>query len=106
MRECICGIVLSTFLYNNHSKINWGDFNTTLNEKEKIEGLQVTSQQCEDFSWFINLSGLFDVGFKGNSFIWWNDKIDDESIYEKLVSMQTFNQLMVHRDRISGQNRI
>lgn len=55
-----------------------GDFNVILNEEEKIGGLPVTWQECEDFAECINSNALFDVGYKGSPFIWWNGRIDAE----------------------------
>lgn len=32
----------------------------------------------------MNYLDLFDIGFKGNSFAWWNGRIDEERIFERL----------------------
>ncbi|XP_070046818.1 uncharacterized protein [Nicotiana tomentosiformis] len=42
-----------------------GDFNMLLHEDEKIGGRPVHPPEYEDFDFFVNSSGLFDLGYKG-----------------------------------------
>lgn len=42
------------------------DFNTLLNEEEKIKGLPITLQQVEDFAFYVNSCGLEEITFKGS----------------------------------------
>lgn len=61
-----------------------GDFTVILSQKEKIGGLPVIPEDSEDFAYCINSSELFDVGFKGNPFTWWNERTDRKCIFERL----------------------
>lgn len=64
-----------------------GNSNIVLNEEEKIGGQSVYPFEFEDFSFFLNSDELFDFNFKGNPFIWWNDRVDDQCIFKKLEKM-------------------
>ncbi|WMV45472.1 hypothetical protein MTR67_038857 [Solanum verrucosum] len=61
-----------------------GDFNTVLNEEEKIGGNTILPQDTEEFSLCISSSELYEVGFKGSPFTWWNGRIAKDSIFERL----------------------
>nr|XP_009596645.1 uncharacterized protein LOC104092693 [Nicotiana tomentosiformis] len=69
-----------------------GDFNVILNEEEKIGGLPVYTPEYEDFAFCINSCGLFDNGYKGSPFTWWNGRPNAECIFKRLdkilVNMQ------------------
>lgn len=49
-----------------------GDFNVILNKEEKIGRLLVYPPEYEDFAFCLNSCGLFDTGYKGSPFTWWN----------------------------------
>lgn len=51
-----------------------GDFNVVLYEDENIGGLSVHPHKYEDFAFYVNSCGLFDLGYKGSPFTWWNDR--------------------------------
>ncbi|XP_060200867.1 uncharacterized protein LOC132629156 [Lycium barbarum] len=61
-----------------------GDFNVILAEEEKLGGLPVTLAECEDFAFCINSCGLFDMGFKGSPFTWWNGRAAEDCIFKRL----------------------
>ncbi|XP_075076724.1 uncharacterized protein LOC107810356 [Nicotiana tabacum] len=56
-------------------KLPWfvgGDFNVILHEDEKIGGLPVHPLEYEDFAFCVYSCGLFEQGYKGSPFTWWN----------------------------------
>ncbi|XP_075077128.1 uncharacterized protein LOC142163876 [Nicotiana tabacum] len=57
----------------NFSWMVGGDFNFVLHEDEKIGGLPVYPSEYEDFAFCVNSCGLFDLGYKGSPFTWWNE---------------------------------
>ncbi|XP_075103465.1 uncharacterized protein LOC142178046 [Nicotiana tabacum] len=61
-----------------------GDFNVLLHEYEKIGGLPVHPPEYEDFVFYINSCGLFDQGYKGSPFTWWNGRPNAECIFYRL----------------------
>ncbi|XP_019235622.1 PREDICTED: uncharacterized protein LOC109215952 [Nicotiana attenuata] len=61
-----------------------GDFNVVLHEDKKIGGLPMYPLDYEDFAFCINSSGLFDLGYKGSSFTWWNGRPNAEYIFKRL----------------------
>ncbi|XP_075101068.1 uncharacterized protein LOC142176735 [Nicotiana tabacum] len=61
-----------------------GDFNVVLNEEEKIGGLPVYPLEYEDFTFCVNSCGLFDMGYKGSPFTWWNGRPNAECIFNRL----------------------
>ncbi|XP_075087582.1 uncharacterized protein LOC107807030 [Nicotiana tabacum] len=68
-------------------KLSWlvgGDFNVLLNEEEKIGGLPVYRPEYEDFAFCVNSCELFDTGYKGSPFIWWNGRPNIECIFKRL----------------------
>nr|XP_009619303.2 uncharacterized protein LOC104111332 [Nicotiana tomentosiformis] len=61
-----------------------GNFNVILHEDEKIGGLPVYPPVYEDFAFCINSSGLFDLGYNGIPFTWWNGRSNAEYIFKRL----------------------
>ncbi|XP_075077155.1 uncharacterized protein LOC142163901 [Nicotiana tabacum] len=61
-----------------------GDYNVLLHEDEKIGGLPDHPPEYEDFAFCVNLSGLFDLGYKGSPFTWWNGRPNAECIFKRL----------------------
>nr|XP_016459646.1 PREDICTED: uncharacterized protein LOC107783182 [Nicotiana tabacum] len=61
-----------------------GDFNVLLNEEEKIGGLPVYPPEYEDFAFCVNSCELFDTGYKGSPFTWWNGRPNAECIFKRL----------------------
>nr|XP_016461422.1 PREDICTED: uncharacterized protein LOC107784758 [Nicotiana tabacum] len=61
-----------------------GYFNVVLNEEEKIGGLLVYLPEYEDFAFCVNSCGLFDTGYKGSPFTWWNGRSNEECIFKRL----------------------
>nr|XP_016492994.1 PREDICTED: uncharacterized protein LOC107812412 [Nicotiana tabacum] len=59
---------------------------------EKIGGLPVHSHEYEDFAFCVNSYELFDQGYKGSPFTWWNGRPNAECIFKRLdrifVNMQ------------------
>ncbi|XP_075091545.1 uncharacterized protein LOC142171747 [Nicotiana tabacum] len=61
-----------------------GDFNAVLHKDENIGGLPMFPPEYEDFSFCINSSGLFDLGYKGSPFTWWNGRPNAKCIFKRL----------------------
>ncbi|XP_019237102.1 PREDICTED: uncharacterized protein LOC109217316 [Nicotiana attenuata] len=58
-------------------KLPWlvgGDFNVILHEDEKIGGLALHLPEYVDFAFCVNSCGLFEQGYKGSPFTWWNGR--------------------------------
>ncbi|XP_075111674.1 uncharacterized protein LOC142181905 [Nicotiana tabacum] len=76
-------------LYTMESDMNvpWlvgGDFNVIWDEEEKFGGLPIHINEIDDFRHCINTCNLFDLGFKGSIFIWWNDRAEEDCIFKRL----------------------
>ncbi|XP_075076623.1 uncharacterized protein LOC142163253 [Nicotiana tabacum] len=61
-----------------------GDFYVILHEDEKIGGLPIHPPKYDDFAFFVNSCGLFDQGYKGSPFTWWNGRSNIECIFKRL----------------------
>ncbi|XP_075095384.1 uncharacterized protein LOC142173668 [Nicotiana tabacum] len=61
-----------------------GDFNVILHEDEKIGGLPVHPPKYKDFVFCVNFCGLFEQGYKGSPFTWWNGRSNAECIFKRL----------------------
>ncbi|XP_070031978.1 uncharacterized protein [Nicotiana tomentosiformis] len=61
-----------------------GDFNVVLHEDEKIGGLPVHPPEYEDFAFYENSCSLFEQGYKGSPFTWWNGRSNAECILKRL----------------------
>ncbi|XP_075095163.1 uncharacterized protein LOC142173465 [Nicotiana tabacum] len=61
-----------------------GDFNVILYEYEKIGGLLVHPPEYENFAFCVNSCGLFEQGYKGSPFTWWNGRSNAECIFKRL----------------------
>ncbi|XP_070055567.1 uncharacterized protein [Nicotiana tomentosiformis] len=61
-----------------------GDFNVILHEDEKIGELPVHPHKYEDFVFCVNSCGLFEQGYKGIPFTWWNGRSNVECIFKRL----------------------
>ncbi|XP_049389010.1 uncharacterized protein LOC125853369 [Solanum stenotomum] len=61
-----------------------GDFNTIRNDSEKLGGLPVTHMKTIDFNQCISSCALNELSFKGNSYTWWNGRVETECISERL----------------------
>ncbi|XP_060195007.1 uncharacterized protein LOC132624210 [Lycium barbarum] len=65
-----------------------GDFDIILSDEEKLGGLPVTLDECEDFAFCITSCELFDMGYKGSLFMWWNGRSAGDSIREEVVKVK------------------
>nr|XP_009794682.1 PREDICTED: uncharacterized protein LOC104241434 [Nicotiana sylvestris] len=63
--------------------VGW-DFNVVLHEDEKIWGLPVHPPEYEDFAFCVNSCGLFEQGYKGSPFTWWDGRPNDKCIFKRL----------------------
>ncbi|XP_075074578.1 uncharacterized protein LOC142162156 [Nicotiana tabacum] len=61
-----------------------GDFNVIWDEEEKFGGLPVHINETDDFRHCINTCNLFDLGFKGSIFTWWNERAEEDCIFKRL----------------------
>lgn len=57
---------------NNSSWLVGGDFNTIVDEAEKLGGSPVTHQETADFIECISTCALNELKFVGSSYTWWN----------------------------------
>ncbi|KAH0650590.1 hypothetical protein KY285_030680 [Solanum tuberosum] len=72
---------------HNSSTLPWiisGDFNVVLNENEKIGGVPVQPADTEDFVNCIGSCDLTEVSYRGNPFTWWNGRVAEDCIFERL----------------------
>ncbi|KAH0723868.1 hypothetical protein KY290_005274 [Solanum tuberosum] len=80
-----------------NSTIPWlvgGDFNTIMDEDEKLGDLPVTHMEIADFVQCTNACALNEIKFKGSSYTWWNGRIEEESIFKRLDRAFGNNELM------------
>jgi len=80
-----------------NSTIPWlvgGDFNTIMDEDEKLGGLPVTQTEIVDFVQCTNACALNGIKFKGSSYTWWNGRIEEESIFKSIDRVFGNNELM------------
>ncbi|XP_075111897.1 uncharacterized protein LOC142182015 [Nicotiana tabacum] len=61
-----------------------GDFNMIWDEEEKFGGLPVHINEIDDFRHCITTCNLFDLGFKGSIFTWWNGRAEEDCIIKRL----------------------
>ncbi|KAH0778495.1 hypothetical protein KY290_004922 [Solanum tuberosum] len=61
-----------------------GNFNTIMDEAEKLGGLLVTQTEIVDFVQCTNACALNEIKFKGSSYTWWNGRIEEESIFKSI----------------------
>ncbi|XP_070036854.1 uncharacterized protein [Nicotiana tomentosiformis] len=55
-----------------------GDFNIIWDEDEKFGGLSVSLNEINDCRHCVNTCNLFDLGFKGSIFTWWNGRAEED----------------------------
>nr|XP_009762621.1 PREDICTED: uncharacterized protein LOC104214623 [Nicotiana sylvestris] len=60
------------------------DFNLIWDEEEKFGGLPVSLYEIDDFRYCVNTCNLFDLGFKGSVFTWWNGRAEEDYIFKRL----------------------
>ncbi|XP_070042662.1 uncharacterized protein [Nicotiana tomentosiformis] len=53
-------------------------------EEEKYGGLPVYPSEVEDFDHCIDTCALYDLGFKGSLYTWWNGRSDIDCIFKRL----------------------
>ncbi|XP_070019835.1 uncharacterized protein LOC142178556 [Nicotiana tabacum] len=61
-----------------------GDSNVIWDEEEKFGGLPVHINEIDDFRHGINTCNLFDIGFRGRIFTWWNGRAEEDCIFKRL----------------------
>ncbi|XP_070005670.1 uncharacterized protein [Nicotiana sylvestris] len=61
-----------------------GNFNVIWDEEEKFGGLPVSLNEVDDFRHCMNTCNLFDMGFNGSIYTWWNGRADEECIFKRL----------------------
>ncbi|XP_075099236.1 uncharacterized protein LOC142176074 [Nicotiana tabacum] len=61
-----------------------GDFNVIWDEEEKFGGLPVHMNKVLDFRHCVNNCNLFDLGFKGSIYTWWNGRGEEDCIFKQL----------------------
>lgn len=82
-------IVLLDRLYSLASDMTlpWlvgGDFNVIWDEEENFRGLPVHINEIDDFRHCVNKCNLFDLGFKGSIYTWWNGRDEEDCIFKRL----------------------
>ncbi|XP_055804681.1 uncharacterized protein LOC129873581 [Solanum dulcamara] len=78
---------------HSHPWLIDGDFNVILSWEEKLGGLPVFYQEIEDFTNFITVCELTDMGYIGSTYTWWNGRTDDACIFKKLDRVLTNQKL-------------
>ncbi|XP_075086276.1 uncharacterized protein LOC142168987 [Nicotiana tabacum] len=63
-----------------------GDFDMILSEEEKYGGRPVYLSKVEDFAHGVDTYTLYDLGFKGSLYTWWNGRSDIDCIFKRLDS--------------------
>ncbi|XP_019259967.1 PREDICTED: uncharacterized protein LOC109237999 [Nicotiana attenuata] len=61
-----------------------GDFNVIWDKEEKFGALPVSLNEINHFRYCINTCNLFDLGFKGSVFTWWNGRSEEDCIFKRL----------------------
>lgn len=61
-----------------------GDFIVILNEEEKLGGLEFIQMEAIEFAQCINACALSEVNFSESKYTWWNNRINEESIFKSL----------------------
>ncbi|KAF7820958.1 reverse transcriptase [Senna tora] len=61
-----------------------GDFNDVLSPYEKWGGNAASTSRIRDFKNCIDYCGLFDLGFVGHKFTWYNKRPDGHTVFERL----------------------
>ncbi|XP_075100498.1 uncharacterized protein LOC142176491 [Nicotiana tabacum] len=61
-----------------------GVFNVIWDEEEKFGGLPVSLNEIDDFRHCVNTCNLFDLGFKGSIYTWWNGRAEEDCKFKKL----------------------
>ncbi|XP_060202843.1 uncharacterized protein LOC132631262 [Lycium barbarum] len=76
-------------MYQIASSLNFpwmigGYFNVILSDEKKLGGAPVTLNETEDFAFCVTSCELFDMGFKGSPYTWWNDRAVEDCIFKRL----------------------
>ncbi|XP_070045091.1 uncharacterized protein [Nicotiana tomentosiformis] len=61
-----------------------GDFNVILSGEEKYGPLLVYLSEVEDFAHCVDTCALYDLGFKGSLYTWWNGRSNIDCIFKRL----------------------
>ncbi|XP_070032835.1 uncharacterized protein [Nicotiana tomentosiformis] len=61
-----------------------GVLNVILSDEEKYGGPLVYPSEVEDFAHCVDICALYDLGFKGSLYTWWNGRSDIDSIFKRL----------------------
>lgn len=61
-----------------------GDLNVIAEEWEKSGGKEVICAKIKELQYFLSEVPMMDVAFKGNTFIWYNRKINGDLIKERI----------------------
>lgn len=61
-----------------------GDFNVIWDEEEKFGGLPVSLNEVDNFRHCVTTCNLFDLGFKGSIYTWWNGRAEEDYIFKRL----------------------
>ncbi|XP_075080127.1 uncharacterized protein LOC142165483 [Nicotiana tabacum] len=70
---------------SNVSNMIWAFIDEVFeDEEEKFGGLPMTLNEIDDFQHCVNTCNLFDLGFKGSIFTWWNGRAEEDCIFKRL----------------------
>lgn len=61
-----------------------GDFNVILSEEEKMGGLPFNTMDSWEFANCLSCCALVELKIVGNQFTWWNGRVEDDCIFERL----------------------
>lgn len=74
-----------------------GGFNIIWDEEEKFGGLPLLLNEVGDFRHCVKTCNLFDLGFMGSIYTWWNRKAKEYGIFKRLdrcLSNLEFQQML------------
>ncbi|KAH0713391.1 hypothetical protein KY290_008987 [Solanum tuberosum] len=84
---------------SSHFSLPWlvgGDFNVILSPEEKMGGSPINYQENEDFANCIATSGLYDLGYTGSTYTWWNGRSEDACIFKRSSILLKKGQITLH----------
>ncbi|KAH0700803.1 hypothetical protein KY290_015692 [Solanum tuberosum] len=78
----------------NYPWLVGGDFNTIVDETEKLGDFPVTQSETHDFIQCVNSCALTELRYMGSTYIWWNGRIEEDCIFKRLDRVFDFKKLV------------
>ncbi|KAG5591653.1 hypothetical protein H5410_042167 [Solanum commersonii] len=93
---------LETMAGQNYPWLIGGDFNTTVDETEKLGGLPVTQSETHNFIQCVNSCALTELRYMGSTYTWWNGRIKEDCIFKRLDRVFDFKKMVEKSWKIQG----